>query len=475
MALRKVAALALGLVASVATRTAAGEGHVRPAPPSLSAAVKPAGVPADYVLTHHGWFHRSCVVVVGNDEVVGADRVVRGMDGTTHFAFAPCAHPRYDHRGNSVPANPEGSGTPTLEPVAVTYDGYIVYYSYDGNVAMGPTLNTAWIVPAAPTDVANQDIAFFNDILTSAGGGDILQPVLDFNGEVRGKWAVESEHCCISGNDEQTTPIVVLPGDQISGTVVGTGCASTGVCQAWTVTTADVTSGKSTTLNTTAPMGVPNGASPGSLETYGVSSCDMFPASGETTFTGNRLTDSMGAVQSVKYRLLTLDMVAAEVPRDCGYGGSTSGNNYTLIYGALPVGPDAGTSGGGTAGGGASGAGGGGGAGGTSAGGASGHDGGGGGTSGTGGGGGGAAGTLGGLGGSGGSSGTAGSSGTGGARSASDAAASSPDGSPSGSSNGGGCSCSTSAGADPFSTSGFLMLALTLSTTALRRRRRAMK
>jgi hypothetical protein len=39
----------------------------------------------------------------------------------------------------------------------------------------------------------------------------------------------------------------------------------------------------------------------------------------------------------------------------------------------------------------------------------------------------------------------------------------------------GGCSCGTTAGADPFSTSGFLMLALTLSTTALRRRRGAMQ
>jgi hypothetical protein len=39
----------------------------------------------------------------------------------------------------------------------------------------------------------------------------------------------------------------------------------------------------------------------------------------------------------------------------------------------------------------------------------------------------------------------------------------------------GGCSCNTTAGADPFSTSGFLMLALTLSTTALRGRRRAMQ
>ena len=79
-----------------------------------------------------------------------------------------------------------------------------------------------------PTNVANQDIAFFNAISTTAGGfgGDILQPVLDFNGETPGKWSIVSEHRCIAMNDMQTTPIVVTPGDHIRGTVTGTGCAT---------------------------------------------------------------------------------------------------------------------------------------------------------------------------------------------------------------------------------------------------------
>jgi hypothetical protein len=303
----------------------------------------PAGVPASYVLTHNGWFHPSCVVRVRSDETVGADLVVRGRDdGAPHFAFGPCGYQRFDLRGGAAAGGAAPAHAPPAAAAAV-YDGYIVYYQYSGAITAGSTLVTDEIVPPPPTNVANQDIAFFNDILTTAGGGDILQPVLDFNGETRGKWSIESEHCCIANNDMQTTPVVVAPGDQIRGTVTGTSCGSNGVCSAWAVTTLDVTSGKSTTLNTTAPNGVPNGVSPGSLETYGVMSCDMFPVGGETTFTNNTLTDPAGNVQTLKYGLLTLDQVNAEVPTNCGYAGKSSGNDFTLIYGPITSGSDGGT------------------------------------------------------------------------------------------------------------------------------------
>ena len=276
----------------------------------------PGGVPAGYVFTHHGWFHPSCVVRVGEDEAVGSDLVIRGATASRGRPSAPAAI-RVTIAPGARFAGAGGTATAPVHaaplPAAAIYDGYIVYYEYTGNLAVGPALTTDWIVPLPPPSIANQDIAFFNDILTSADGGDILQPVLDFNGETAGKWSIESEHCCIGGNDMQTTPIVVAPGDTIRGIVTGASCTASG-CQSWTVTTTDVTSGKSTTLNTTAPGGVPNGVSPGSLETYGVTSCDMFPASGETTFTGNTLTDANGAVQSPKYTLLTLQGVNAEVP-----------------------------------------------------------------------------------------------------------------------------------------------------------------
>ena len=307
----------------------------------------PAGVPAGYVFTHHGWFHPSCVLGVGEGETVGADLVIRGRDGKARAAIGACAYPRYDRGGQIVaPAGRPPAATPVEAaplPAPGTYDGYIVWYEYSGTVPAGSTLTlvTEWVVPPPPPSTASQDIAFFNDILTSAGGGDILQPVLDFNGETSGKWSIESEHCCINNNDMQSTIKVVAPGDTIRGTVTGTSCTSSG-CGAWTVTTLDVTSGVTTTLNTTAPNGVPNGVSPGSLESYGVTSCDLFPAGGETTFTGNTLTTD-GTVQSLKYSLVNFQGVNAEVPKNCGYGGNATGGNYTLIYGMVPDGgaPDA--------------------------------------------------------------------------------------------------------------------------------------
>lgn len=307
-------------------------------PPRFSPADKPAGVPSEYVLTHNGFFHPSCVVTVDSDEVVGGDGVIRGMDGTEHARFAPCAFPRYSQRGRRMDTAGPAATTPhrpPLEEATVAYDGYIVWYTYTGSIVPGSGLSTQWTVPLAPLATASQDIAFFNDITTTAGGGDILQPVLDYNGESANRWAIESEHCCIDNDDMQTTPIDVSPGDRILGTVTGSGCDSTGACTGWTVVTSDETTGTSTTLNTTAPMGVPSGVSPGSLETYGVNACDLFPANGEITFVDNTLTSSDGGIENVKYDFISLEDVNAELPTDCGYGGSQSGSTFTLIFGAV--------------------------------------------------------------------------------------------------------------------------------------------
>jgi hypothetical protein len=89
----RLAAGAIGvamLLASFAA-LAEGEGIDRHPHHLLSPAHRPAGVPVDYVLTHNGFFHPSCVVTVASDEVVGADLVIRGLDGTQHARFAPCA------------------------------------------------------------------------------------------------------------------------------------------------------------------------------------------------------------------------------------------------------------------------------------------------------------------------------------------------------------------------------------------------
>jgi MYXO-CTERM domain-containing protein len=61
----------------------------------------------------------------------------------------------------------------------------------------------------------------------------------------------------------------------------------------------------------------------------------MFPGGGATTFMNNTLSGPNGVVQTPKYNLINFQGVNAEVPKDCGYAGMASGNNYTLVYGKV--------------------------------------------------------------------------------------------------------------------------------------------
>jgi len=287
------------------------------------AAGRPPGVPEDYVLTHHGFFHPSCVVPVASGDFVGEDLVVRGEDGTEHGRLTPCPYPRFTLAGQLVDEHPHD-----------TWDGWLVYYEDDGKspIPVAPTLTSEWVVPPMPTLAEGQDVAFFNGIKTTAGGGDILQPVLDFS-EVPGTWVIFSEHCCLGGHDLQTMPpIPVSPGDVVRGVVAGRGCRSDGVCENWSVTTTDVTTGQSTVLNTAAPMGVPEKVNPGVLETYNLSSCDMLPPSGEETFTRNELQDGDGHLQQLDFVLHVPSARAADVP-SCGYRGQSKSDTYQLVFG----------------------------------------------------------------------------------------------------------------------------------------------
>jgi hypothetical protein len=214
-----------------------------------------------------------------------------------------------------------------------TWDGWLVYYQDDGKtrIPTGPTLTTEWVVPPKPTLVAGQDIAFFNGIQTSAGTGEILQPVLDFGQDPRGSWIITSEHYSGPGHDVQSEPIEVSPGDVIRGVVSGSSCQSNGACAEWDIATTDLTTGQSTSLRVKSP-GVPDKVNPGVLETYGVLSCEMLPPSGEETFRGNELQDAYGRPQQLDYELHVLtDGPAAGLP-SCGYRGTSGSNAYRLIF-----------------------------------------------------------------------------------------------------------------------------------------------
>jgi hypothetical protein len=293
---------------------------------------KPATVPADYVFTHNGFFHPSCVIALQPDEVMGRDFSIRGPDGVVRDQVAPCPYTRFDLHGNlvapgarphSVHAGGGGNGT---------YDGWLLSYSYASAPSSGSNLSTKWVVPEPPTQVASQDIAFFNDMESSSA---IIQPVLDFS-ELPGQWAIEAESL-VGNNDVQSTLVAVNPGDVLLGTVTSANC-SNGVCQSWTITLTDTTTGMSTTQTTEAVTDAINEVDAAVLETYDVDSCARLPASGEVPFLDNQLTTSSGASEPETYTFESLSQngVNAEVPTNCGWNGMASGNDYTLIFGMNP-------------------------------------------------------------------------------------------------------------------------------------------
>ncbi|HEX3693935.1 MAG TPA: hypothetical protein VH374_00990 [Polyangia bacterium] len=300
---------------------------------------KPFGVPASYVFTRNGFFHPSCVIKLRADESIDNDGVISDLGGVVRDRVAPCAYPRFDRAGHML-----GASSSAPSPSSHTYDGWMTWYDYTSAISFdsGLTVSTDWLVPKAPVTVVKQDIAFFNSVETQTGNADpgIVQPVLEFYAPGK-RWWVISEYCC-APMDVQTDPVDVGVGDTIRGTIAGTGCVSGG-CQTWTITTTDLSTGKSTVLHKT---GLPKVVEidPGVLETYDITSCDMLPANGQTTFYNHQVTDSTGRPLTYVYRLHTFPKsTPAELPRTCGWGGSSAGSDqYTLTYGTTPTEVDAG-------------------------------------------------------------------------------------------------------------------------------------
>jgi hypothetical protein len=302
-------------------------------------------VPDDFVRTHHGFFHPSCVVVLRPDEVWSADLVVRGKDGGEREHVTACPFPRYALTGALLPhGDPVPVHAPSFAPRGGgnrVYDSWILDYYYAGRLPVGSSLSTDWLVPLLPNKLADQDIAFFNGVQNDSF---ILQPILDL-GELVGQWAIESEHCCPGNNDIQSTLVAVNPGDHIRGTVTAANCAANGICSDWTVTTADLTTGDATVLNMQSPGGVANALDSAVLETYNITSCDMLPANGEITFFDNKALTASGAALPLHF---VLDKIAAMAPQgfplDCGYRALSTGDRFTLYFGISPAPVDAGVS-----------------------------------------------------------------------------------------------------------------------------------
>jgi hypothetical protein len=293
---------------------------------------RPASVPSDYVITPFGYFHPSCVRQAMDGETVLADGRIRFADGSEDTSAPVCDFPHYTPTGKLV-----GPDLATTNPLEISWS-----WIESGQVATSTTYDAvmaAWTVPPTPLSNDGQTLFFFpaltHNHLTPPNEEPIIQPVLGWNdGQPAGPWNIASWNCCPAGMTWNSTPVTVSPGDQIQGTVVSA-CGSPLVttCAKWRITTQDVTTGQSTTLNVTYPslMNFP-WAQSGVLEVYSINQCSDFPPDGSITFSNIALFDD-------HFRRITspgwspeLFVTQGQTTPWCNYGVTTTDTTATLTY-----------------------------------------------------------------------------------------------------------------------------------------------
>jgi hypothetical protein len=262
-----------------------------------------------------------------------ADGRIRFADGTEETIAPFCSFPRYAAKGELVV-----EGSANLEPLAISWS-----WIESGQVVTSTTYDAvmaAWTVPQTPTSNDGQTLFFFpaltHNHLTPPSEEPIIQPVLGWNDgqSGAGPWNIASWNCCPSGMTWNSNPVTVHPGDQIQGTVMSAcGGALVQACSKWTITTEDVTTRQSTTLNVAYPS-LMNfvWAQSGVLEVYSIYQCSDFPPDGSITFSNVTLFDNY-------FRRITnpgwaseLFVTQGQTTPWCNYGVTVTNTTATLTY-----------------------------------------------------------------------------------------------------------------------------------------------
>lgn len=292
-------------------------------------ATRPAGVPADFIVTPSGYMHPSCVLTVREDEVARADGDIQRADGSV-LESSPCRYPRYDVAGRQVPhagarANGESDGNINADAVPA-FNGWVESANDASN---GPLnwISANWTVPPAPLEDVGQTLFYFPGIQPIEQLSEqytILQPVLRW---YSGVWTIESWNCCVEGNANMGPAAVVSSGDTLYGYVQGDGCDARGVCSNWFVHTGDWTNGAHSWLRTSAYGNVMGWAFGGVLEVYGVDDCEQYPPSGSITFSNIQ-------TRSTSYQQVypTWNVGVTSEPPQCGYGVSAPSSSTVTLF-----------------------------------------------------------------------------------------------------------------------------------------------
>jgi hypothetical protein len=293
---------------------------------------RPANVPSDYVITPFGYFHPSCVRQAGEGQTILADGRIRFADGTEDATAPVCGYPRYSPAGELADTGLAGTKPPAISWNWIESGQALASVTYDAIMA-------AWTVPATPTTNDGQTLFFFpaltHEHLTPPNEEPIIQPVLGWNdGQNAGPWNIASWNCCPSGTTWNSNPVTVSPGDQIQGTVMtACGAAKVTACSKWSITTEDVTTGQSTTLNVAFPS-LENfpWAQSGVLEVYSIAQCSDFPPDGSITFNNVALFDSHFQRIASPGWAPELFVTQGQTTPWCNYGVSVTDTTATLTY-----------------------------------------------------------------------------------------------------------------------------------------------
>jgi hypothetical protein len=291
---------------------------------------RPANVPSDYVITPFGYFHPSCVRIAKAGEIVLADGRIRFADGTEETIAAVCSFPHYTAKGELVAEGSANPGPLYIEHSWIEAGQVSDSTPYNGVVG-------AWSVPQTPTTNDGQTLFFFPGLMHSPSDPVlIIQPVLGWNDgqSGAGPWNIASWNCCPSGMAWSSTAVTVNTGDQISGTVMAAcGAVIVQECSKWTITTTDVTTRGTTTLNVEYPSLMTfEWAVSGALEVYSITQCSDYPPDGSITFNSVGLYDNY--FRRIQHPAWSPEYWVTEGQTDpwCNYNATTTDTSATLYY-----------------------------------------------------------------------------------------------------------------------------------------------
>ena len=288
--------------------------------------MRPASVPADYVITPFGYFHASCVKQLAVGDVLKDDeKAIRHADGS--FDSMPvCGYAHYKPNGQKVEAN----GSQAVEEPTISH-AWVEYASVTTSTSSYGELVAEWTVPPAPSANNGQTVYMFPGMEDYKDVVTIIQPVLGWNSDYRSAWGIASWNCCKSGTVYEATPTPVKSGDLILGYMFDTCAAGTLSCGSWDIVTYDLTSGKySELLNTSSQGQTFNWAFAGALEVYNIAQCADYPTNGSISYTDLGLyNDSFGQITNPGW---SVSNTSAGLTPQCSYGGTASAGTVKLTY-----------------------------------------------------------------------------------------------------------------------------------------------